>query len=180
MAHGRDLRSAIDRLVADLTRIAERAISVEIERAIALAIDPIERNRKSSAKARREQAKADALAAREQRAAERLANREAERSERETERLKRKEARESLRQELKAARDLARQARSAEKAKVRQESVEAREAREARHRALTEKKPEPPPLMVFKRSRDGQVTVLQPRPLAEQAAAAAPAPVTAT
>jgi len=187
MAHGRDLRSAIDRLVADLTRIAERAISVEIERAIALAIDPIERNRKSSAKARREQAKADALAAREQRAAERQANREAERSEREaeraereTERLKRKEARESLRQELKAARDLARQARSAEKAKVRQESVEAREAREARHRALTEKKPEPPPLMVFKRSRDGQVTVLQPRPIAEQAAPTAPTPVTAT
>ena len=85
MAHGRDLRRAIDRLVADLTRIAERAIAIEIERAIALAIDPIERNQKSSAKARREQAKVEARAAREQRAAER-AQRQAERqAEREAE-----------------------------------------------------------------------------------------------
>ena len=36
MSHGRDFRRAIDRLAADLTRIAERAIAIEIERAIAL------------------------------------------------------------------------------------------------------------------------------------------------
>lgn len=187
MSHGRDFRRAIDRLAADLTRIAERAISIEIERAIALAIDPIERNAKRSAATRRaragsaaEERKALAAERRAARAAERArrrAEREAERSQRETERLRRKEERNQLRLELKSAREAARQARTTERSKLKQDSVA---SREARHKALTEKAAAaaaPPPLMVFKRSRDGQVTVLQPRQV--EAETPPPAPATA-
>lgn len=182
MSHGRDFRRAIDRLAADLTRIAERAIAVEVERAIALAI-PIERKYKRSASTRNAQRRsavaerkaraAERRAARAALRAERLAAKEAERKERETERLRRKEEREQLRLELKSAREAVRQAKINERNKTKQESVA---SREARHRALTEKAATPPPLVVFKRSRDGQVTVLQPRiPVENETAPSAPA-----
>ncbi|HWA76126.1 MAG TPA: hypothetical protein VG937_27495 [Polyangiaceae bacterium] len=178
MSHGRDFRRAIDRLAADLTRIAERAIAIEVERAIALAI-PLERKSKRSASTTRSAQRSSAAAERKARAAERRAARaalraerfaakEAERKERETERLRRKSEREQLRQELKSARDAARQAKITERNKAKQESLA---SREARHRALTEKAVTPPPLVVFKRSRDGQVTVLQPRAAVENEAA---------
>lgn len=193
MAHGHDFRRAIDRIVDDLTRIAERAIAIEVERAIALAIDPIERTaQRSAAQARRagvtsaaaERAAfaAERRAARAEERERRVAEREQEKSERDAERQRRKDEREQLRAELKAAREAVRTAQAADRARAKQEAAKTkldvpgeREAREARHRALTEKQHEPPPLVVFKRSRDGQVTVLQPKPVeGENQAASAP------
>lgn len=181
MSHGRDFRRAIDRLAADLTRFAERAIAIEVERAISLAIPigrntkrllPTRRTRGPSAADERKARAAERRAARAVERAERFAAKEAERKERETERLRRKEERDQLRSELKSARDAARQARITERNKAKQESVA---SREARHKALTQKAAAPPPLMVFKRSRDGQVTVLQPRAVEPETTPQAPA-----
>jgi hypothetical protein len=178
MANGRDFRRAIDRLADDLIQIARQAITIEVKRAIALAVpDHSERRprrgpgrRSSGGPTKAEERAALAAERREQRAAERaqrLAEREAERSERETERLRRKSEREQLKQELKSARDAARQARSLERAKAKQETPG---SREARHKALTEKAPPPPQVVVFKRSRDGQLTMLKPRTVENDAA----------
>jgi hypothetical protein len=177
MAQGRDLRRAIDRLVNDLTRVAERVIAVEVERAIALATAPVERSARAS-KARASKGRApraerpDAGLARKlraQQAAElreqRRAEREKERAEREAARARRKLEREQLRQELMSAREAARQARDGERS---QAQVDRSAAREAKLKALEAERAAqlaPPPLVVFKRSRDGQVTVLQPRPV---------------
>lgn len=174
MANGRDFQRAIDRLAADLTRIAGKAIAQEVARALALAVPKIRKNERKARTAERVRAKAAAAKERAARAAERRAarateraarqaEREAERAERETTRLRRKEERDQLRAELKSARDAVRQAQQLERAKVKQESVA---SREARHRALTEKAA-PPQVVVFKRSRDGQVTVLKPQRPAE-------------
>jgi hypothetical protein len=179
MAHGRDFRRAIDRLVSDLTRVAELAIAQEVERAIDLAVRPIEIHTRGSASTRgarrggngpqRKSRAERALERHAKREAERL-RREAERSEREAERLRRKSERDQLRQELKAARDMARQARAGERTRAKQQKVGLLEERE---KARVEKLA-PPPLVVFKRSRDGQVTVLKPRPVESGEAPANP------
>ena len=185
MANGRDFERAIDRLAADLTRIAEKAIAQEVARALALAVPKLKKDKRKARIEERDRAKAAARLERAKRTAERRAARaaeraerkqarDAERAERETTRLRRKEERDQLRDELKSARDAVRQAKAMERAKAKQESVA---SREARHRALTEKAAAPPPVVVFKRSRDGQVTVLKPqRPAETEAAAPAPQP----
>jgi hypothetical protein len=51
--------------------------------------------------------------------------------------------------------------------KAQQREAERRARQEALEKALA-----PPPVVVFKRTRDGQVTVLKPRPVAAQAGSA--------
>lgn len=165
MAHGRDFQRAIDRLTADLTRIAERVIAIEVERAIAQATARMDR-RPRPPKAAARPAKSvpsgpsrSELAA--QRRAEREQAREAERKEREEARERRRQEREQLRQELLAAREATRQERDRD----RHDKVSARAAKQKAREAEEAARLSPPPLVVFKRSRDGQVTVLQPRPV---------------
>jgi hypothetical protein len=57
---------------------------------------------------------------------------------------------------------MARQARAGERVRAKQEKTTG--LLEEREKARAEKLA-PPPLVVFKRSRDGQVTVLKPRPV---------------
>ena len=105
----------------------------------------------------------------------RRAQREAERKERELSRERRRQEREQLKEELLAAREAARSQRELERDKERQERAAARLAKQHALQAEEAARLAPPPLVVFKRSRDGQVTVLSPRPVEGEAAAAAPA-----
>lgn len=167
MAQGREFQRAIDRLVADLTRFAERAIAKEIEHAITQATARVDRRprRQSTAVA----TTTPSGPSRSEVAALRRAEREAERKEREAARERRRQEREQLKEELLAAREAARSQRDLERDKDRQEKAAARLAKQQEREAEEAARLAPPPLVVFKRSRDGQVTVLQPRPVDEDA-----------
>jgi hypothetical protein len=164
MPAGSALSRAIDRLVRDLTRLAEDVVSHEVKRAIVGATA-------QRAKARpQRQTRSPALSPESRREAARLkAEQSAERKQlRAAERQQRKEELARLKQERAAARAAARNARLEAKDQVRREKMALREAEvkareDARAAALA-----PPPVVVFKRARDGQVTMLKPRPVAAE------------
>ncbi|HLV68375.1 MAG TPA: hypothetical protein VKY73_21310 [Polyangiaceae bacterium] len=155
----RSFRRAIDRLVSDLSRLAEDVIKNEVARAVARAtqVPRAPAKRKTRAPARR----------RGPSAAEKAALREQRQKEREARRLARLEERERLRAERQAQREAARKAREEERERQRQQRIAEREAERKAREAEREAALAPPPLVVFKRTRDGQVTVLKPRPVAE-------------
>ena len=157
MAQGREFQRAIDRLVLDLTRFAERAIAREIERAITEATSKIDRRPRRQAVAK------PTGPSRSELAAIKRAQKEVERREREESRERRRQEREQLKQELLQAREAARSQREVDRDQQRQERAAARLAKEREAEAEAAARLAPPPLVVFTRSRDGQVTVLQPK-----------------
>jgi hypothetical protein len=164
MPAGTALSRAIDRLVSDLSRIAQRVVTEEVNRAF---LQVSARNAKPGRKAKAR----TSLESRREAARLRKQAQEQRKLERATARKQRKDELERLKQERAALRMAARNARDqAKRERVEQREAERQAREEARKAALA-----PPPVVVFKRTRDGQVTVLKPRPVAAEGAPAPPA-----
>jgi flagellar motility protein MotE (MotC chaperone) len=169
MPAGTAFSRAIDSLVRDLTRLAEVVISEEVTRAF-------ERATPRSAKAapkrprRSPEDRGEVVRLKAEEREQRKQARQAERQQRKEELARLKQERAALRTAAKEARLEAKEQLKRDKLAQREAEVKARE--DARQAALA-----PPPVVVFKRARDGQVTVLKPRPVAAAAAEGTPPPV---
>lgn len=153
-----NLDGAIDRLVADLTTIAETAIRQGVEAAIAQATP---RTRPARASRDKSLSYTERTLLKLERAAERKKKRDERAQARGAEAMERAELRRQEREQRKAERLKERQAAQRARTEERERLRSERMARQAA--ALL-----PPPPVVVKRARDGQITVLERRPPAQE------------